>query len=126
MNFPETRLVEIARSDAGLTALIDQRFHPAGGVRRAMFPMVTYQRVGTVPIYHMEGRSRLEFLRFQINTWGESVLEVMTIADALRAAFENASPERMTLIDSRPVQFDKEARKWGQSADYRMAFTGSD
>lgn len=123
MASPEETLTAVVTGDAGLAALIGDRFFPIGTRQDVAYPYVTYQRIATPRAKHLNGKATLQWPRFQLNIWADTKAQARAVADALDTlldAVEHTAAGltiECTLQDDRSA-FDEATRKPGVSQDY--------
>lgn len=119
----EVALTAAVLAEASITDLIGQRFH-AVGEQQATYPYVTWQGISRPGAPHLDGPSNLDWPRFQIDSWGTSALEALTVAEALRSFLDRVERSGAGLSfygefeDQRGPAFDIDTRHWGVSQDY--------
>lgn len=119
----EEALVAAVLAEDSITDLIVQRFYPVGE-QQAHYPYATWQRVSTQGAGHLDGTSNLDWPRFQIDVWGASALEALTVAEAMRTFLDRVERSGADLVfygefeDQRGPAFDIDTRHWGVSQDY--------
>lgn len=75
-----------------ISALVDlleaatslQRIYPDILPQKPTLPAVTYQKISTVRLYHMQGEDGLPAVRVQIDAWADTKSDAETIADQIR------------------------------------------
>lgn len=81
------------------------------------FPRVTYQRISNVPTTDFQGRSNLDQVRVQVDSWGKSYGEVKALAQQVRDAMEAA--EFKALLTNDFDDYEPETRLFRVRQDYR-------
>lgn len=122
----DAALVAALNAEATVSATLGNRIFPVGGRQGQAYPYATYQRISTQTAAHLDGPSDLDWPRFQIDIWGQSVPSLWAAADAIRAFLEAATHTAAgltftaTFQDQRGPEIDEETRNWRVSQDYLL------
>lgn len=84
MSFKSAVISEI-KDDAGVTALISSRVHPARTLDTTT-PYVSVEITQSEPLTHMAGADGLIDTRFDVDIYGDTALIVQQVADAVDSA----------------------------------------
>ena len=79
-------------ADAGLSALVGNRIYPLVAADATEPPYIIFSRVATVPAESHEAPSGLDVTTVQFSCFAKKFSTASAIADALRAALEQATP----------------------------------
>ena len=84
----ETALYCQVVNTAAISAIMDDRFYPAGSVpERTSYPLATYQKISNVHSHTQGAASTLAQARFQIDCWAETAKGAFDLSETFRAAF---------------------------------------
>ena len=81
-------LVEYLNGLIGITRLVGNRIHSAASPASAIYPRITYQRIGSQHEHHMTAAAGLAKATFQINVFDTDNVSCNTVAEAVRAALQ--------------------------------------
>jgi hypothetical protein len=116
----------ILSADSGVSALVGTRIYPMGIIPQEVttFPVLTYQTV-TGATDNVQGSiAPDDHERIQIDCWSQaSLAEAQTLADAVRAAFENlaalnALKTAATLSTFNGHDYEPETKRFKVSTDW--------
>jgi len=108
---------------AGVKALIDDRMFPLRAPDTAVFPLITYQRIGGDRDSTHDGNSGLDNSRIQFSCWSESYLVAKNLAlEVVKALTGRAGPMGGTVrvasdVDNELDLFDPETKLYSVIVD---------
>jgi hypothetical protein len=76
---------------AGLKALVSSRIYPPPAPQNAAYPLVTYQEIDRQPIHVMGGTAGVVHIRYQVDSWAETLAGAKAVAAQVAAALDNYS-----------------------------------
>lgn len=91
MDLPEGALCEVLLLDQALVALIGDRLYSHPAPKEAEYPLISYQRISTIPRRHLAGRSELSGVRLQLSVYAESSTECATVSETAQDAADGWS-----------------------------------
>jgi hypothetical protein len=74
---------------AGLKALVSTRVYPPPAPQNAAYPLVTYQEIDRQPIHVMGRTAGVVHIRYQVDSWAETLAEAKAVAAQVEAALDN-------------------------------------
>ena len=113
----EAALKSLLVTNAGVSS----RVYPVRLPQNAIFPAVTYQRVGGNRISSLSGPSGLAHPRFQTDVWAETYAESKTIAASIRTALDGYSGTVDTLRIGGSILVSEWERYEPDAALYRVS-----
>ena len=88
MSLIEEALVSKVTNDAGVSALIANRFYPVKLPQKVTLPAMTCRRISGSRVHSLNGSSGLASPRFQFSAWAKKYTEAKDIAEKLRLAIQ--------------------------------------
>lgn len=76
---------------AGVTAIVGLRIYPMVLPALCEYPAVSFQKISDVPHHLMGSDSSLRSPRYQVDCWAETFSGVRALAEAVRAALQDAT-----------------------------------
>ena len=76
---------------AGLKALVSARIYPPPAPQSSAYPLVTYQEIDRVSPHVMRGTAGVTHIRYQVDSWAETLAGAKAVAAQVRAALDNWS-----------------------------------
>lgn len=93
-------IVSILLDDAGVAALVGNRIYPLLAPQNSVMPNIVITQISDNDPLHLGGASQLPESRVSVVSRGQTVTEMMNIADAVRAALRDIIHET---VGSSPV-----------------------
>ena len=100
----ESRIHTLLLANATVTALIGARVYPLVAQQAAPLPLLVYRRISTRRVGDLQGESKVEFPRIQIDCQAETYLGAKALASAVLDAMNAA-----TTFDSDPEPDQQES-----------------
>ena len=76
---------------AGLNALVSTRIYPPPAPQDALYPLVTWQEIDRQSIHVMGGTAGIVHIRYQVDSWAETLSGAKAVAAQVEAALDNWS-----------------------------------
>lgn len=89
MDLPEGALCEVLLLDQDLTNLIGDRLYSHPAPKEAAYPLISYQRISTIPRRNLDGRSDLSGVRIQLSVYAQTSTECATVSETAQDAADN-------------------------------------
>lgn len=133
----EDALVTIASADAGVSALIGDppRFYAGLAPEQPTYPYCVYYLISGQTPNAMGQSTDLERRRYQVDCWGKTATDAITLADAIEKAFDrysgvvNPGPNQTTvqaIFKLGPADvYDEQARRFKRSVDLDVCYQES-
>ena len=134
----EDGLHQLMAADAGVTAIAGDRIYPVNLPETMLNPdttvpaAATYQVITQVPDYTLDGPDGMVLARIQIDTWATTYAAAKALARALRVVLDgfagplpdDAATEVQNIWRENAARddFDRNARLYRVSADYRVIY----
>jgi hypothetical protein len=93
----ESRIHTLLLANATVAALVSTRVYPLAAQQASLLPLIVYRRVSTRRVGDLQGESKVEFPRVQIDCQAETYLGAKALASAVLDAMNAA-----TTFDSDP------------------------
>ena len=77
-------------SDPTVSGIIDGRLYPVNQVASAELPLLTYQRISTIPFPVLSGTTSLVSARIQVSAWADTYGKSKILADAVKTALDGS------------------------------------
>lgn len=119
-----------ASGHAGLSALIEERFHPVAAPQDVVYPAVVYQRISSVPESAMTADTNVTRDRFQFMVLAQSYESAVAVALQVKAAIQRwqGTESGVVIEDSYLFNdidlYDDETRIFQRAIDFEIVHRG--
>lgn len=125
MSSVEAAIYTILSSNISVSILAGTRIFPLTRGNCTTFPAVSYQRISTRPLLTHDDTDGLDTVRFQINSYGKSFSQAMSMAGAVRSALSGwnswvGEVYVTALFDNERQLFENETGIYGISQDFMI------
>ena len=126
----ESGIQQLVAANAGVQALIGQRFYPVLLPDDVTYPCASYQVISTSPQYYVDSSKAIGQVRIQVDTWSggtsnATYAAAKTVQAAIRSVlegFKGLLPDgtfvKSILVDNALDLYEQDARCYRTSTDY--------
>jgi len=95
-------------ADSDVASIVGTRIYPYNKLPNIQLPALVYQRVSTIPVRGLNGPHDLESVRMQITAWGDTYLQTVALASAVKDALDGTE---QTTFENQVDRFDTEVKR---------------
>lgn len=95
----------ILRTTNAITDLVSNRIYPSVAPQSSTLPFITYSTVTNTPNETKSGASKVDYILIQFDVYGDTVLAVEGVTEALRATLDFITPGTYNSIQIDGVSF---------------------
>lgn len=125
MSVYQADLFTAIKAAAGITSIVGAKVHAMVAPASSSAPYLVYQVIGTSGQTHHDGARPVEFPLIQFSCWSETPAEAISLAAAVRAAFDGqtlAGTSNLSLVFSgQSGQYDDESELYGEIIEFSGA-----
>lgn len=109
-------------ADAGVAALVGTCIYSGPLAQETALPAIGFGRISRVVDYTQGGPSTLEDGRFQFDCWAATHVGAITLAKAVRAAFEGRTMLGVSFVENEIDDKDTETGNWRRVLDMMISY----